>query len=110
MSHSFLRAVSFVALAGLSLATASASSSEPVAPKDLGGYTCKEIMRLSGEDRDIAVALAHGYVMGKKNTTLFETDAMARTTDNFINDCLDHPTENALAVFERSSKSTQETK
>jgi hypothetical protein len=59
--------------------------------------------------RDIAVAMAHGYVMGKKNTTVFDTDAMAKTTDLFIGYCLDHPTEKALGAFERSGKSSQKT-
>jgi len=53
--------------------------------------------------------MAHGYVMGKKNTTVFDTDAMAKTTDLFIGYCLDHPTEKALGAFERSGKSSQKT-
>ena len=103
MSYSFLRAVSLAAFAGLGL-IAGAFASEPASTKDLGDYSCKEIMRLSGEDRDIAVALAHGYVMGKQGTTLFDTEAMARTTELFIDHCLDHPTEKAMAAFERSGK------
>jgi len=59
MSYPFRRAVSLAAFAGLAFA-AGAFASEPTTTKDLGDYSCKEIMRLSGEDRDIAVALAHG--------------------------------------------------
>lgn len=106
MSHSFLRAVSLAAFSGLALGAASTFASESTSTKKLGGYTCKEIMRLSGEDRDIAVTLAHGYVMGKQGTTMFDTDAMAKTTDIFIDYCLDHPTEKALGAFGRSGKSS----
>ena len=35
--------------AGLALGAASVFASESTSTKDLGGYTCKEIMRLSGE-------------------------------------------------------------
>lgn len=105
MSYSFLHAVRSATFAGLALASAGAFAADPASSKDLGTYSCKEIMRLSGEDRDIAVALAHGYVMGKQNTTQFDTEAMARTTDIFIDYCLDNPTERALQAFERSGKS-----
>ena len=103
MSCSFLRVVTLTMLSGLVLAAA-ASASEPATKKDLGEFSCKQIMRLSGEDRDIAVALAHGYVMGKQDTTLFDTGAMARTTDISVDYCLDHPNEKALEAFVRSGK------
>lgn len=48
--------------------------------------------------------------MGKQGTTLFDTEAMAKTTDIFIDYCLDHPTEKALAAFERSGKSSEKAK
>ena len=69
--------------------------------KDLGTFSCKQVMRLSGEDREVALALAHGYVLGKKGTTQYEIEALAQITDQFIDYCLDHPTENALQSFER---------
>jgi len=99
-----LRQNSFVKLA------AGVTASEPANPKDLGSYACRDIMRLSGEDREIALALAHGYMLGKQNTTRFDTDTMARTTDAFIDYCLDHPAENALTSFEHASGSSEAAK
>lgn len=69
--------------------------------QDLGTFTCKEVMRLSGEDREIAIALAHGYVLGKKGTSQYVVETLAEITDQFIDYCLDHPTENALQSFEK---------
>ena len=64
-----------------------------------------------GSQREFCwLALAHGYVIGKQGTTLFDTEAMAKTTDIFIDYCLDHPTEKALAAFERSGKSSEKAK
>jgi hypothetical protein len=57
-------------------------------------------MRLSGNDRDIAIAFAHGYVLGKKGTTQYDVDALAQITDRFIDYCLDHPADKALQSFE----------
>jgi hypothetical protein len=69
--------------------------------RDLGTNTCKDIMRLSGQDRDVALALAHGYVLGKKGTTKYEIDVLSGITDRFIDYCLDNPKANALESFEK---------
>jgi len=89
----------------LSLAGANAAAAEGQrTQQDLAAFSCKEIMRLSGTDRDVALALAHGYVLGKKGTTQYEVEALTQLTDNFIDYCLDHPTENALQSFEKLAK------
>lgn len=69
--------------------------------RDFGEQSCKDVMRLSGGDRDIALAFAHGYRLGKKGTTKYEVEALAQLTDRFIDYCLDHPSENALQSFEK---------
>jgi hypothetical protein len=62
--------------------------------------TCKDIMRTSGEDRVIALALLHGYFLGKKGMTTMDAEAMGQVSDEFIEYCLDHPGDPALASFE----------
>jgi hypothetical protein len=69
--------------------------------RDFAEQSCKDVMRLSGGDRDIALAFAHGYRLGKKGTTRYEIEALAQITDRFIDYCLDHPSENALQSFEK---------
>jgi hypothetical protein len=80
------------------------SAAEMTDTRDIGAQSCKEVMRLSGEERDLAIAFAHGYMLGKKGTTKFEVEALAQVTDQFIDYCLDHPAENALASFEKFAK------
>ena len=72
--------------------------------KDLTSFQCKDVMRMSGEDRQIALALVHGYVLGKKGTTRYDVEVLSQITDKFIEYCLDHPTENALKSFEQVAK------
>jgi hypothetical protein len=92
-------AVTFLVLAG------TAAAAEPAgAERDFGALACKDVMRLSGSDRDIALAFAHGYVLGKKDTTQYNVDALAQITDQFIDFCLDHPADNALKSFEKIAK------
>ena len=79
-------------------------SGELSEPKDLKDSQCKDIMILSGQDREIAIAFAHGYVLGKKNTTRYVPEELGKATDDFMDYCLDHPKENALAAFEKFTK------
>ncbi len=73
-------------------------------PRDLSTPLCKDVMRMSGQDREVAVALAHGYVLGKKGTTQYVIQTLAQITDQFFDYCLDHPTENALQSFEKIAR------
>ncbi len=94
-------------LLALALPGAGALAAEPKGGKDvrdLRGNTCKEVMRLSGQDRDVAIALAHGYVLGKKGTTKYEIEVLAQITDKFVDYCLDNPKANALDAFETIAK------
>jgi len=94
-------------LVALALPRAGALAAEPKGGediRDLGSSSCKEVMRLSGQDRDVALALAHGYVLGKKGTTKYEIEVLAQITDKFIDYCLDNPKANALDAFERIAK------
>ena len=92
-------ALAAVAFALLSTAVGAADAMD--AKRDFGTQSCKEIMRLSGDDREIALAFAHGYILGKKNTTQYDVEVLAQITDQFIDYCLDHPAENALHAFEK---------
>jgi hypothetical protein len=86
------------------LGDATAFAGELSEPSDLKDFQCRDVMILSGEDREIAIAFAHGYLLGKKNTTRYIPEVLAVATDNFMNYCLDHPHDNALVVFEKFTR------
>ena len=106
MCSTRLGAMTAAWLAAATLFGSNALAADPPKPdvRDLAGYTCKDVMRLSGQDRDVALALAHGYVLGKKGTTKYEIDVLAGITDRFIDYCLDNPKANALDSFEKIAK------
>jgi hypothetical protein len=62
-------------------------------------YTCKEIMRESGSDRDAAIAFIHGYLVGKGGSPTFNVETLEKQTDAFVDRCLDNPNEKALDVM-----------
>ena len=71
---------------------------------NLSEFTCKDVMRLEGENRSVAVALFHGYLLGKKGAIKFNSENLATTTDKFIDHCLDNPASIALESMAKVSK------
>jgi hypothetical protein len=80
------------------------AAEEPSTQKDLKQFACKDVMRLSGSEREYALAFVHGYRLGKMDTTQYEIEALLAITDKFIDYCLDNPNDNALAAFEKLGK------
>ncbi|HRD88988.1 MAG TPA: HdeA/HdeB family chaperone [Accumulibacter sp.] len=70
----------------------------------LNSFLCKDVMRLSGDDRDISISFMHGYILGKKNATDFVVNALGEASDKFMEYCLDHPTDMALQSMEKFLK------
>jgi hypothetical protein len=64
--------------------------------RKVSDYTCKDVMRDSGEGRDIAIAFMHGYLVGKAGATEFDLQLLAKQSDAFIEYCLDNPTAEAM--------------
>jgi ABC-type hemin transport system substrate-binding protein len=93
-NHSKLIAVALTA-ASLFVAPGAFAAEATAETDDLAAFTCKDIMRLSGDDREIAIALAHGYVLGKKGQTSYQPDALAELPDAVSEYCLENPTEKA---------------
>ncbi len=101
MLRSFSRPVSAAAMAALFVGGSTSFAEQQPQMKDLNDSLCKDVVRSSGEDRVIALALAHGYRLGKKNTTKYDPEELGQISDKFIEYCLDHPNEKALASFEK---------
>jgi HdeA/HdeB family len=59
-------------------------------------YACKEIMRESGSNREVAIAFLHGFLVGKSGSSKFNLDALHKQTDAFMDHCLDNPAEKAV--------------
>jgi hypothetical protein len=62
-------------------------------------FTCKEVMRESNPDREIAIAFLHGYLLGKSGGSRFNVEMLEKQTNAFIEDCLDNPQSKAADVL-----------
>jgi len=59
-------------------------------------FTCKDIMRESGANRDVVIAFLHGFLLGKSGSSKFNLDVLRRESDDLIERCLDNPGEKAV--------------
>jgi len=59
-------------------------------------YQCKDVMRDSGANRDVAIAFLHGFLLGKSGRLQFNVDDLHKQTDAFVERCLNNPTEKAM--------------
>jgi hypothetical protein len=95
MKLSWTRAAAAVlALAG-SYSASPASAEEP-GDRTIEQYNCKDVMRESGSNRDVAIAFLHGFITGKSGSSKFNVDAIHKQTNAFIERCLDNMSETAL--------------
>lgn len=62
-------------------------------------YACKDVMRESGANREVAIAFLHGFLLGKSGSSKFDLDALKKKTDAFVDYCLDNPGEKAIEAM-----------
>jgi hypothetical protein len=72
--------------------------------RTIAQYSCKDVMRENGVNRDVAVAFLHGYLTGKAGTDRFNVEMLRRQTDAFIDRCLDEPGMNAVDAMSEVKK------
>ena len=85
-------------LPGLSAGTFAAANEM----EDVEKYTCKQIMRLDGNDREGAIAFLHGYLIGQSKSSSFGPEKKSEATDKFTDTCLDNPSRKAVDVLRSS--------
>jgi len=59
-------------------------------------YACKDILRESGSNRDVAIAFLHGFLLGKSGGTKFNLETLTKQTDAFLERCLENPHDKAV--------------
>jgi hypothetical protein len=67
-------------------------------------YSCKDVMRESGGNRDVAIAFLHGFLLGQSGGSAFNVETLRKQTDAFIERCLDNPGMRAADVMSEIRK------
>jgi hypothetical protein len=87
-----------VLLSGLSLSPVTGQDTKR---RTVEQFQCKDVMRESGTDRDVAIAFLHGFLLGKSGSSNFDIDELRKQTNNFIERCLANPDEKAVDVMSK---------
>lgn len=101
MTRNATKIVGAILLAlGAGVAFQAKAQQEETQTVDVEAMTCKEVMILSGMDRETTISYIHGYVAGKHGHASVDLDALTVATEAFVNNCLDSPTAKAVATLE----------
>ena len=92
-----ISAIAAALLASLALGSAPVHSQE-TADRTVEQFTCKDVMRESGNNRDVVIAFLHGFLLGKSGSQKFNLDVLRKESDEFIERCLDNPGEKAVDI------------
>jgi hypothetical protein len=88
----------FIAFAVLSCGSAAAQAANT---RTMEQYTCKDVMREHGDNRDVTIAFLHGFLLGKSGSSAFDIDALHKQTSDFIEYCLDNPGAKAVDAMSK---------
>jgi hypothetical protein len=69
--------------------------------RSIDQYTCKDVMREHGDNRDVTIAFLHGFMLGKSGSSNFDIDALHKQTSDFIEYCLDNPSAKAVDAMSK---------
>ena len=63
--------------------------------------TCREILKMSGDEQDFTVVFFHGFISGKENAITFDASAFSGATDRILDHCISNPDDSLLSAFEK---------
>ncbi len=81
---------SLVAVMMLGYCATSISFAAEEQQSNVNSFLCRDILRVAGDERDIAVAFMHGYLLGKSGKETFDRPTLSAATDGFIEACLNN--------------------
>ena len=84
--------------------TAGSAQAQSQADRTIEQYKCKDVMREPDENRAVAIAFLHGYLLGKSGDSKFNVEALEKQTDAFMEQCLDSPQAKAEDVMLKVKK------
>lgn len=102
-----MRGLSFAAAIAAMLAAAPAQAQDKkqdAGDRTVEQYACKDVMRESGGNRDVAIAFLHGFMLGQSGGSAFNVEALRKQTDAFIERCLDNPGLKAIEAMTAAQK------
>ncbi len=74
---------------------------------ELTSLSCRDLLKMNGDEEDFTLVFFHGYMSGKNNDASFDPIDFAKATDNVRDYCISNPQESVISVFEKYRSSDQ---
>lgn len=97
----------FFGIAALAFAITSATTSlqaQSASERTVEQYKCRDFMRESGGNRDVAIAFLHGYLLGKSGSSKFDLETLKKQSDEFVEQCLSNPDAQGMTILQQIKK------
>lgn len=63
--------------------------------------SCREMLKMTSDERDFTMIFLHGFMSGKKGQIEFDGPALTEATDQVLDACIGSPDDSLLSVFEK---------
>lgn len=69
---------------------------------NISEVSCRDMLKMAGDERDYSLVFFHGYVQGKQETEIFSETQLSQATDQIVDYCIDNPSDSLMEVFEET--------
>jgi hypothetical protein len=83
----------------LSVVMSTPSFAQDKGDRTIQQYACKDVVRESGSNREVAIAFLHGFLLGKSGSSQFNLNDLLKQTDAFLDRCIESPNDKAIDVM-----------
>ncbi|HAC65101.1 MAG TPA: hypothetical protein DCF68_16620 [Cyanothece sp. UBA12306] len=68
---------------------------------NLTKVSCRELLKMSGDERGLTLVFFHGLISAKKNQMVVDRIKLREATDKITDYCIDNPNAILMAAFEK---------
>ncbi len=69
---------------------------------EIDKMTCREMLKMGGDERDFTMIFLHGFVSGARGETVFDGPALTAASDAVLDACIDAPEAPLLDTFSKA--------
>lgn len=66
--------------------------------------SCREMLTMDGEQRDLTLLFMHGFVSGENAAVELDESELSETNEAILETCVDNPSDSVLSVFHKVGK------
>ena len=67
----------------------------------LSEISCRELLKMPGEDKRLTLVFFHGLMTGKRNQMVIDRIGLREATEKITDDCINNPDETLITTFEK---------